>query len=178
MTITDKFTDYEGKDHWFVVAGTLMKLDKSRITGEPPMIIEDGEDDSTLNQLEYYDTVRVSLNVGIAICNPMDDFDEHLGIKKALARARASYGVLYAPFAGMLNETVIRAYLEEKVKHIQNNPQNYIAGYAKAKKKYLENLELNSTYDSFTDNEKEVVDKAITSTNYFKKLLNYIKCKR
>lgn len=178
MTITNNFTDFEGKVHWFVVAGVLTRLDKSSITGQPPIVVEDGEETSTLNQLEYYDTVRVGLNVGVAICNPLDEFDEHLGIKKATARANSAYSVLYAPFAGMLNEKVIKVYLEEKVQHIKNNPEKYITGYAKAQKKYFENCELDRIYDSFTTGEKEVVEKASKSTNYLDRLLQYIKCRK
>lgn len=178
MVITDKFTDFEGKDHWFVVAGVLTRLNKSSITGQPPVIVEDGEETSTLNQLEYYDTIRVGLNVGISICNPLDEFDEHLGIKKAMARANAAYSVLYAPFAGMLNDKVIKAYLEEKVRHIKNNPEKYITGYAKAQQKYIQNCELDNMYSKFTEGEKEVIEKATKSPNYIERLLRYIKCKK
>lgn len=118
-TLVDSFTDENGYTRHFVIAAISVMFD------------EDDEPDVVLNSnTEYYQNVVKGLKLGFSICNPIDEFDEDLGIKIAIGRARknSEYAILVSE-PGFINTKLVQAFLEQEAEYFKHNPESRIAGY-------------------------------------------------
>lgn len=166
FVVKESFIDFEGKTHKFVIAAIKVPT-------------------SQLVQDDAYGVVSTSaygLKIGVSICNPEDEFDEKLGVTKAVGRANKSDVVLLAPFSGQLSENLIHTFLIQEVEYIKSNPEKYIKGYNKAKDKYTLAQKMNDLKDNFTDIEKIVVENIKKNPAYLDNVNTYInylsKCKK
>ena len=121
-----KFIDYAGNDRQYIMAAVSKELDNEDFSFE----ILKNKDHITQN-------LTKSLSIGVAVCKPVDKFDEKLG--KRIARGKAlsdKAHIMYVSHSGLINDTVVQAVLEQESKFFEENPQSYIAGYAKDKAKH------------------------------------------
>lgn len=79
----------------------------------------------TFNDKRFYRTVTL----GAAICNPIDTFDEEIGVHIATSRIKKgeSIGSITTHDVTMLTEDAVEAELLVKVNHIVANIDDYIA---------------------------------------------------
>lgn len=106
------FTDFEGKDHYFVVCAVLKE---STILGNLTRI----------------------LSFGVSFCNPVDKHNNELGKKIAYGKSVnvKNTNVLMGR-AGLLNIETVKYILDNEVAHVKLCPEQYSVAYAKAKEKY------------------------------------------
>lgn len=156
IVLKDKFVDYTGKEHQFVIAGVKIPLK------ETPGV-------------EYNkELVNYALGIGVAICNPIDTFDEKIGTLKALGRAYKYVPTIYTQFSGQLGDNIIKAILQQEIEYIQNHPEKYIGGYLEAKDKYLQEQKLEKIENNLTDIEKVVTENLKKNENYLSNVTEYI----
>lgn len=106
--IVDSFKDFTGEERKFVMAAVSLH-------GEPEVYIE--EDD------EPIDNDMKVLSIGVSVCRPDDEFNETLG--KTIAEGKATKyrnHALYAVDAGLINETMVKALLQQEAEYFKVNP--------------------------------------------------------
>ena len=122
-TLVESFIDENDDLRYFVIAAVSVVLDKD---DEPAYLIN-----------EYDDTVGEvvkGIKLGWAICNPEDKFDEALGKKIAIGRARKnSEYALFATELGFINSKMVQAFLEQEADYFKANPESHIAAYKRKK---------------------------------------------
>lgn len=167
IVIKDKFVDYAGKEHQFVIAAVKVML-KDAETDYPVIVkVVNGAG-------ECMGKVQVGLAVGVSICNPLDEFDEKVGVLKAVARANNSEVALYVAHPGQLSDNLIRAYLKQEAEYVKANPTKYIKGYNEAKMRYFKHQEMEKVKENFTDIEKVIVEGVKKDPTYLNNVQKYL----
>ena len=109
--------------------------------------------------LERGADITKAVKLGVAICNPVDEFDEEKGKMIAINKARNSYDyALYATLPGMVNTAVINALIYQEIEFIKNNPAKVIPGYLEEKKKFEKRQEFAKKLAELTEEEKAVYE--------------------
>ena len=122
-TLVESFIDENDDLRYFVIAAVSVVLDKD---DEPAYLINEHED--TVGE------VVKGIKLGWAICNPEDKFDEALGKKIAIGRARKnSEYALFATELGFINSKMVQAFLEQEADYFKANPESHIAAYKRKK---------------------------------------------
>ena len=117
----DSFIDFEGKERKFVLLCATIN--------DPSLILN-----TQFIQAERY------LNLGVALCNEVDEFDEQLGVKIALGRAQKKLNHMIVFQRGsMINNDLVNTILERESAYLKKDPGFYIEGYDVAKDRYLRN---------------------------------------
>ena len=117
----DSFIDFEGKERKFVLLCATIN--------NPSLILN-----TQFTEAERY------LNLGIALCNEVDEFDEQLGVKIALGRAQKKLNYMIVFQRGsMINKDLVNTILERESAYLKKDPGFYIEGYDVAKDRYLRN---------------------------------------
>lgn len=117
----DSFIDFEGKERKFVLLCATINM--------PSLILN-----TQFTEAERY------LNLGIALCNEVDEFDEQLGVKIALGRAQKKLNHMIVFQRGsMINKDLVNTILERESAYLKKYPGFYIEGYDVAKDRYLRN---------------------------------------
>lgn len=161
--IVDSFKDFTGAERQFVMAAVS-------IHGEPDIYIEEDGD--------IIDNDEKVLSIGVSVCRPDDEFNEALG--KTIAEGKATKyrnHALYAVDAGLINETMVRALLQQEAEYFKVNPGRYLAGYDRDAEKYRRSERIESYIDSLdgeakvvlnylTESTDEVVEKMAEAVNY------------
>ena len=177
--LKDSFIDYTGKEHYFIIAAISQELPTKTeeigrddlkdydIIHEVNMYIEDyGTED-------YLGAVTKVLRLGVAMCNPVDQYNEKTGIMKATARARKSDPALYSRDKGTINTKVVRALLKQEAEYIKNNPNIIINGYSDMEARYNERQKLKETYETFSEDKKKLVETLQSNPKYLDDVLEY-----
>lgn len=142
--IVDSFKDYTGVEREFVMAAVSIH----------------GEFDVTIN--EDYDDINNDdkvLSIGIAVCRPGDVFNEALGKKIAEGKAmKYRKHALYATDAGLINETMVKALLQQEADYFKVNPGRYLAGYDRDAEKYRTATKIENYIDSLEGEAKVAFD--------------------
>lgn len=167
IVIKDKFIDFAGKEHQFVIAAVKVAL-KDVESGYPILIQVSGDISTPIGE------VQVGLKVGISICNPVDKFDEKVGVLKAVARANKSKVALYAAHPGQLGKDLIDAYLKQEIKYIKDNPEKFIKGYNDAKARFFKRKEIEKVESNFTNMEKVIVAGVQKDPTYLDNVQKYL----
>ena len=146
VTVISEFTDFRGKVHKFVVAAVSMPVDA---------------------EIEIYDESEVvdwtsaekAVKLGVAVCNPVDEYSEEKGKMIAINKARnTSDYALYATLPGMINTAVVNALVAQEVEFIKNNPARVIPGYLDEKEKFEKRQEFAKKLAELTEEEKAVYE--------------------
>lgn len=138
-TLVDSFVDENGIERKFVIAAVSEVLPKTLAEQNPKVYgnAEDGDCEVSYEVVVYdewdgetIDQVVKGLKIGFAICNPNDEFNEDLGLKIAIGRARKNQTyALYATELGYINTKIVKAFLEQEAEYFKRNPESHIAGY-------------------------------------------------
>ena len=144
VTVISEFTDFRGKVHKFVVAAVSMPVDAEiEIYGESEVV--------------DWTSAEKAVKLGVAVCNPVDEYSEEKGKMIAINKARnTSDYALYATLPGMINTAVVNALVAQEVEFIKNNPARVIPGYLDEKEKFEKRQEFAKKLAELTEEEKAV----------------------
>lgn len=143
VTVTSEFVDFKGVTHKFIVAAVSAEVDAS--------IDIYGGEGSVVDYADAYKAVKL----GVAVCNPVDEYEEEKGKMIAINKARSNTDyALYATLPGMINTAVVDALVAQEVAFIKSNPDRVIPGYVEEKIKYNKRKEFEKALDALTDEEK------------------------
>lgn len=150
----DSFIDFKNLEHKIVACAI------SHVLNDGDEYIKD-----TINNNEVPIPKVVSL--GIAICNPDDNYSKIVGKRMAYNKAinNLSNPVLYAPNLGIINSTLIKGLLKQEVNYIKNNPGLMIKGYNDSEKKYNSIQALKEEYNNMDSIDKQIIDKILNGAN-------------
>ena len=146
VTVISEFTDFRGKVHKFVVAAVSMPVDAEiEIYGESEVI--------------DWTSAEKAVKLGVAVCNPVDEYSEEKGKMIAINKARnTSDYALYATLPGMINTAVVNALVAQEVEFIKNNPARVIPGYLDEKEKFEKRQEFAKKLAELTEEEKAIYE--------------------
>jgi hypothetical protein len=146
VTVISEFTDFRGKVHKFVVAAVSMPVDAEiEIYGESEVV--------------DWTSAEKAVKLGVAVCNPVDEYSEEKGKMIAINKARnTSDYALYATLPGMINTAVVNALVAQEVEFIKNNPARVIPGYLDEKEKFEKRQEFAKKLAELTEEEKAVYE--------------------
>lgn len=132
--IVDSFKDFTGVERQFVMAAVSLH-------GEPDIYIEEDGD--------IIDNDEKVLSIGVSVCRPNDTFNEELG--KRIAEGKATKyrdHALYTTDAGLINDKMVKALLEQEADYFRVNPGRYLAGYDKDAQKYRDSQRIEGYIDN------------------------------
>ena len=146
VTVISEFTDFRGKVHKFVVAAVSMPVDAEiDIYGESEVI--------------DWTSAEKAVKLGVAVCNPVDEYSEEKGKMIAINKAKNSSDyALYATLPGMINTAVVNALIYQEVEFIKNNPARVIPGYLDEKEKFEKRQEFAKKLAELTEEEKAIYE--------------------
>jgi hypothetical protein len=144
VTVISEFTDFRGKVHKFVVAAVSMPVDAEiEIYGDSEVI--------------DWTSAEKAVKLGVAVCNPVDEYSEEKGKMIAINKARSTSDyALYATLPGMINTAVVNALIYQEVEFIKNNPARVIPGYLDEKEKFEKRQEFAKKLAELTEEEKAI----------------------
>ena len=145
VTIESEFTDYRGKVHKFIVAAVSQEVD-----GYLDLYDESGNVEDTV-------AIIKAVKIGVAICNPNDEYDEDRGLRIAMGKAmKSTEYAMYSTVPGMINTAVVEALLKQEAQFIKDNPNRVIPGYLEEKAKYEHRQMIAQKIESLSEEEKVV----------------------
>lgn len=139
------FTDFKGVERIAIACVASMSIDENAMTAQ------------WNDYSEYYDLVR-AVSIGIAVYNPVDEFDLEQGKKIALNRAYQNTPAYFIVKGGHLDDNITDAILTNALNNLAKNPNSVIKGYNEVKEKYETLKKSESAIDEMTDEEKVVID--------------------
>lgn len=144
----DSFTDYANIERKFIMAAVSQEVDA---------VITDSD-------VVHCDGVK-KLSIGVAICNPEDEFNEEVGKTIALGKARkGNKHAFYSTDPGLINRGVVNALLDQEVAFFKQCPGKYIAGYNTAKEVYELDSRMVEVELNLNDKERECLDTLLTAS--------------
>lgn len=149
--IVDSFKDFTGKERQFVMAAVS-------IYNETDVFVEE-------NDVPVDNDAKV-LSIGVSVCRPNDEFNETIG--KVIAKGKATKHrdhALYATDAGLINETMVKALLQQEVRYFKTNPGRYLAGYDSDAEKFRRRAEIKEHIDSLDDEAKTAFNWLVKATD-------------
>lgn len=168
--LVDSFVDFKNVEHHFVICSlsetmpkTVHELGKTDYEDGPLNSIVVSYSD--MCDFDWDGELVKSLSIGIAICNPEDDFNETIGKAKALGKAENSMPVLFATKSGVINTTMVSALMQQEANYLKSNPELYIKGYADAKKKYEQHQKDLDDLANLTEEELQAYEYLMTSSD-------------
>lgn len=166
--LVDSFIDYKGDEHKVVLCALSQTPEKS-IDDDSLMVVWSNGYDVDENADIYHEVLR-TVSLGIAICCPADKkaFSEEIGKKIALNRAEKSIPKFVSLEPGVVNTTVVRAFLEQEMAFVKKCPEKFIKGYEEAKAHYNKKLNLDKTVKNLSPEEAEVVEFAMNGIDILK----------
>ena len=110
------------------------------------------------------------VTIGIAVCNPIDQFDFETG--KRIARHKAEniedLPRIYTTSKGIITSELVLAFLKQQIRFFKENPGTYIAGYDKAKERFLKQQATENDIQNLTQEERVVFDMAVRGVDLSK----------
>lgn len=166
--LVDSFIDYKGDEHKVVLCALSQTPEKSIDDDNLMVVWSNGYDvDETADIC--HDVFR-TVSLGVAICCPADKkvFSEEIGKKIALNRAEKAIPKFVSLEPGIVNTTVVRAFLEQEMAFVKKCPEKFIKGYEEAQVHYNKKLNLDKTVKNLSPEEAEVVELAMNGIDILK----------
>jgi hypothetical protein len=155
--------DFAGAQHQFVVCA----LSTSAFQSEEASVELVSFDNASGAEIDNY-TLPRAVFIGVAVCNPGDEWDEEKGKMIALNKAKGFKAdkvekavALFATRAGLISEPMVKALLQKEVQHIIEDPEYVIKGYNQMKKRYELDQEMKKFIEEAPSNVKELVDQFV-----------------
>ena len=165
--LVDSFVDFKGDVHQVV----LCALSQSPESIDSDNLMVAWSDDETVDDSAdiFHDVFRM-VSLGIAICCPADKkvFSEEIGKKIALNRAEKEVPKFVSIFPGVVNTTLVRAFLSQEMEFIKKNPEQFIVGYAEAKERYDKKINFEKTIQNLSEAEATIVEHAMKGVDILK----------
>lgn len=166
--LVDSFVDYAGKEHKIVACA----LSESPIEYDDYTLSIGWENKDHVIETDdaIYSEVYRMVTVGIAICNPSDEFNEEAGRNIARNKAANIPGLpcLYATRKGMITKELVDVFLKQQVTFFKEHPETLIPGYKEAKEKHENIQRAINEYENLTPDQKTVVDLAMNGVDVAK----------
>lgn len=165
--LVDSFIDYKGDEHKVVLCALSQTPESS--DGDNLMVVWSNGYDVDETADICHEVLR-TVSLGVAICCPADKkaFSEEIGKKIALNRAEKSIPKFVSLEPGVVNTTVVRAFLEQEMAFVKTCPEKFIKGYDEAKAHYNKKLNLDKTVKNLSPEEAEVVELAMNGIDILK----------
>lgn len=165
--LVDSFVDFKGDVHQVVLCA-LSQSPKSIDSDNLMVVWSDGE--TVDESADIYHDVFRAVRLGIAICCPADKkvFSEEIGKKIALNRAEKEIPKFVSLFPGVINTTLVRAFLSQEMEFIKKNPEQFIVGYAEAKERYDKKVNFEKTIENLSEAEATIVEHAMKGVDILK----------
>lgn len=164
MYKSDKFTDWLGQEHPFVVAGVVVAHEEGLVLANIEPVCENSRKYCVVPVQENNGDghLRKSLFLGVAICNPKDKdrFNEELGRKIAYNKAlcgKLSLRWLATDISGMMTDSLVEFVVNQEAEFVAAHPENFINGYMEAKLRYEEKQQARQEFTELSGPEQEVV---------------------
>ena len=165
--LVDSFVDFKGDVHQVV----LCALSQSPESIDSDNLMVAWSDGETVDESAdiFHDVFRM-VSLGIAICCPADKkvFSEEIGKKIALNRAEKEIPKFVSIFPGVVNTTLVRAFLSQEMEFIKKNPEQFIVGYAEAKERYDKKVNFDKTIQNLSEAEATIVEHAMKGVDILK----------
>lgn len=165
--LMDSFIDYKGEEHKIVICA--LSQTPEEIDGDKLMVVwSDG--DTVDESADICHDVYRAVSLGIAICCPEDikSFTEEIGKKIAFNRAEKAIPKFVSLECGVVNTTLVRAFLRQEMEFIKRFPEHFINGYEDAKNRYEKKLNLEKEIKSLSNDEAVVVQAAMDGIDIVK----------
>lgn len=165
--LTDSFIDFKGETHRV----TLCALSRSpETTDGDDLMVAWTDGDTVDDSADIFHEVFRAVSLGMAICCPSDEkvFSEEIGKKIAKNRAEKAVPKFVSLFPGVINTTLIRAFLNQEMEYIKKNPEQFIVGYSEAKARYDKKVNLDKTIKNLTQDEAVAVELATKGVDILK----------
>ena len=165
--LVDSFVDFKGDVHQVVLCA-LSQCPESIDSDSLMVAWSDGETVDESADI-FHDVFRM-VSLGIAICCPADKkvFSEEIGKKIALNRAEKEVPKFVSLFPGVVNTTLVRAFLRQEMEFIKKNPEQFIVGYAEAKERYDKKVNFEKTIENLSEAEATIVEHAMKGVDILK----------
>ena len=165
----DSFVDYAGREHKLVACALSQSPDNSERTLKVGWA---DVKDVLCSDCHIYNDVYRLVTLGIAICNPEDEFDLEVGKKTAYNKAahREDLPRLYATSKGMITQDLVEAFINTQLKFYKENPEALIPGYNEAARKYKLIQQAKADIANLTGDDKVIFDLAVKGVNFMKSL--------
>ena len=165
--LVDSFVDFKGDVHQVVLCA-LSQSPESIDSDDLMVAWSDGE--TVDESADIFHNVFRMVSLGIAICCPADKkvFSEEIGKKIALNRAEKEVPKFVSLFPGVVNTTLVRAFLKQEMEFIKKNPEQFIVGYAEAKERYDKKINFEKTIRNLSETEASIVEHAIKGVDILK----------
>lgn len=176
MYKSGNIVDFQGLNHPFVVCALSTSSFNTNEDSCVELVCYDNYSGEILGSAEPSRGVFI----GVAVCNPADEWNEEKGKMIALNKAKGfkptapeKSAAIFATRAGMISEGLVKALLDREVEHIQEDPEYVIKGYNKMKARYEEKQAAKAYVDETPDNLKEIASKLATmSPEDFERVIN------
>lgn len=165
--ITDSFVDFEGKEHKIVACA----LSQSPENDDHTLTIGWSDSDGYLDFADpIYTPVYRLVTIGIAICNPEDEFDLERG--KLIAYNKAAHDDslprIYTTSKGIITKELVDVFLKQQVQFFVENPGKFIKGYDKAEKEYRERQSIQDSVNELNQQEHDIFKLALSGFDFSK----------
>ena len=163
----DSFVDYAGKEHK-IIACALSESPKSDTHCLKVGWIDNI--DMLDNQDHLNHDVYRMVSIGVAVCNPTDEYNEEAGKKIAYGKAANMENVprIYAHSKGIITKKLVDTFLNQQVEFFKENPETLIPGYNNAKANYEAICKAQNEIDNLNDEERLVFNLATKGFNFSK----------
>lgn len=136
--VVDSFIDFNGSEHKIVACALSQAAEKCE-DGYKLSVGWANEDngDICVDDPDFFDICRV-VSVGISVCHPTDTFDLELGKKNAYNKALhdPKCSTIYTRDRGVAGKHLVKAFMEQEISYLKENPERYIKGYNKMKERF------------------------------------------
>ena len=151
--LVDSFIDYAGKEHKLVACALSQTPEDSDYNIKDCWVDSEAK---ALNGANIYHDVYRLVTIGIAVCNPEDNFNEETGKKIAYNKAaNIEYAPrIYTTNRGVITKELVDTFLKQQVQFVKENPEKVITGYLKAKAAYEALEAAKKEIDNFSDEER------------------------
>lgn len=158
--LVDSFIDYAGKEHKLVACALSQTPEDADHTLKVCWV--DSKNNTLPDANIYHDVYRL-VTIGIAVCNPEDNFNEETGKKIAYNKAaNIEYAPrLYTTNRGVITKELVDTFLKQQVQFIKENPEKVITGYLKAKADYEALEAAKKEIDNLSDEERVAFNLAV-----------------
>lgn len=163
--LTDSFIDFSGKEHKIVACA----LSQSPQTPDLKIGWVDENDHLDSTDAIYHNVYRM-VTIGIAICNPEDNYDEEAGKRIAYNKAAnvESLPRIYVTSKGIITRELVDAFLKQQVRFFKENPATFISGYEQAKERFLKIQATHAAVVNLTAEEQICFDMAVRGVDLSK----------
>lgn len=169
------FNDYKGQEHKVIVCALTRKVNNGYCPEVDSIRIYENEEDYD----GKFARVVKTLSFGVAICNPIDKYDEEHGQTIAYNRAKSDTSqMLFSTRLGFFNTATVTSILNNYIEYIQKDPGSIISGYDEAKKKFYTEKDLKDDVSKMSEDLKAKMKILASCTpeniEYAKKIVKYI----